>query len=427
MNRARIIPRFGIPFTAGDFFTGLAQLFGDRVPDPAGFQSPVPDGKRFWTGSGRQALWLLLKGLNLKPGSRIAVPLYTDLAVLKAIRDADYQPMFVDVDLGRLTMDPESLDMVRDRVSAVVAVHFFGHVAPLAEILEIASGLPLVEDTVHAPLSMYRGKLTGSFGVGCFYSFGSTKAITAGGGGMAIAADPDLASRVDDRTKELVPTQFSEQARNLFGQAAKTAVFSKPLYTFVGQPLRPRAERHQFLEPELDAKMIQPGQAAIALRQAPAFAARAEAYRANSLRLLSRLTEAEDVVLPWEPPETRYSYHLFPVVMRDATERDAVAQNMLTYGIDTSRIYFDIVEHARTLGYAGGCPQAEAAASRVLTLPNYAGLAENEIDRVAGVFLQALNSVRAGAASRKVVRLVPGDPKRRLEKAAANVLPPTAM
>ena len=135
--------------------------------------------------------------------------------------------------------------------------------------------------------------------------------------------------------------------------------------------------------------------AATARRQASRLPVRVEQQRANSLRLLSHLSRAEDVVLPHERPGARYNYHLFPVLLRDRHERDAVRAAMWKQFVDTSTIYSDAIERCTRFGYQGGCPVSESVSTRLITLPNYAALAPAEIDTVAEVFLSSLKACRS--------------------------------
>ena len=125
--RFHAIPRFGLPYTTADFAAALLALFR-RTPPPEGF-GLLGDSPKFWTRSGRQALRLLLAALDLKPGSGVALPLFTDPSLVDAILAAGHRPVFIDVDPQFLTMDPKSLDAARGTFSAVVAVHLFGHLA----------------------------------------------------------------------------------------------------------------------------------------------------------------------------------------------------------------------------------------------------------------------------------------------------------
>jgi len=62
--------------------------------------------------------------------------------------------------------------------------------------------------------------------------------------------------------------------------------------------------------------------------------------------------------------------------------------------VDTSMIYSEVVKEARRFGYLGECPVAESVADRLITLPNHAALAGQDIDTVAQVFLSSLRAYR---------------------------------
>ena len=394
MLKVNAIPRFALPYGPGDFLAAAAALFRSRAPWPDAFAKILGKGEKFWTSSGRQALWLALKGLDLEPGSGVAVPLFNDLSVSTAVVRAGYRPIFIDLTERTLTMDPGSLAAARGQFSAVVAVHLFGQVADLIRIRQAAGPVPFIEDTVHAPLSRLDGHEVGEFGVASFHSFASTKYWTAGGGGLLVVHDPEVARRVAQEVQLLERQSPADEWRNLLLQVAKSVAFRRPVYGILGLPVRSWAEKRAILEPVLSLKQIQRPQAAGALRQAFRFRERVARQRDNSLYLLSLLRDAEGVVLPWEWPGAVYNYHIFPVLMADEREREAVSASMLAQGVDTSRLYSDSIGHSRGLGYQGGCPVAESVAERLLTLPNYASLSRTDIERVARAFLQALRQSR---------------------------------
>jgi dTDP-4-amino-4,6-dideoxygalactose transaminase len=314
--------------------------------------------------------------------------------VSTAVVRAGCRPIFIDITEQTLTMDPSSLAAARGQFSAVVAVHLFGQVADLKRIREAAGPLPLIDDTVHAPLSRLDGQEVGEFGVASFHSFASTKYWTAGGGGLLVVHDPEVARRVAKEVQLLKRQSLIDEWKNLLEQVVKAFLFHRPIYGILGIPIRSWAEKRAFLEPVLSRKQIQRPHAAVALRQALRFRERVARQRENSLYLLSLLQAARGIVLPWEWPGAAYNYHLFPVLMADIRERDAVAATMLTQGIDTSHLYSDSIDHSRKLGYQGGCPVAESVAARLMTLPNYASLSRTDIERVARAFLQALRHCR---------------------------------
>jgi dTDP-4-amino-4,6-dideoxygalactose transaminase len=390
--RLHAIPRFGLPYTCGDFAAGLLALF--RATPPPDTFSLLGDSPKFWTRSGRQALRLLLTALDLEPGSGVALPLFTDPSLVGAIVAAGHRPVFIDIDPQFLTMDPKALDAASGTFSAVVIVHLFGHLADLPALLAAAGNAAVIEDAAHAPLSYLHNRMAGRLGLASFYSFASTKYWPAGGGGLAVVHNTTVARKLAGLVQSLSPPSHVEEFRNLILQGAKSAVFRRGLYGVIGKPLRRWAEQWALLEPCLDLSAIQRSYAAVARRQAMRFAQRVEMQRKNSLRLLSCLAAAKDVVLPEERRGARYNYHMFPVLLRDHQERAAVAAAMWERFVDTSTIYCGVVDECRRFGYRGGCPVAESVADRLITLPNHAALTTHDIDTVAQVFLASLEDWR---------------------------------
>jgi dTDP-4-amino-4,6-dideoxygalactose transaminase len=392
ISRWNSIPRFALPYSPADFIAALLAIFwGGPQPETFGMLGQSP---KFWTRSGRQALRLVLSALDLKPGSGIAVPLFTDPSLATAIVAAGHRPVFIDIDEQFLTVDPKSLEDARGTYSALVVVHLFGQMADMPALLSAAGDVPVIEDVAHAPLSSLDGRMAGQFGIASFYSFASTKYWPAGGGGLVVVNDEMLARRVARATQSLATPSRIDELGNLLLQGAKTVIFSRWFYGLFGKPLRRWAENWALLEPSLDLQAIRRSHAAVANRQAPRFASRVSLQRINSLRLLSWLAAAEDVVLPKERPKAQYNYHLFPVLLRDRKERAALMASMWSRFVDTSMIYCNVINQCRRFGYRGGCPVAESVAERLITLPNHAALTKQDIDTVAQVFISSLSRYR---------------------------------
>lgn len=144
------------------------------------------------TISGTAALHLACLDLGLGPGDEVLVPAMTFVASANAVRYVGATPIFVDVEPGTFTIDPDkAASCVSPRTRAIMPVHLYGHPADMDAITAIAAdhNLAVIEDATEALGSLYHGKLCGTFGdFGCF-SFNGNKVITAGGGGMVLARD----------------------------------------------------------------------------------------------------------------------------------------------------------------------------------------------------------------------------------------------
>ena len=164
-----------------------------------------------------------------------------------------------------------------------------------------------------------------------------------------------------------------------------------------GNRARMSTEDRGYLLAKVDTRGIAGSSAAAVRRLAAGTGERMGKQRENSLKLLARLRDAEDVILPRESLDARYGYSLFPVLTASEDERDTVMRVMFDLGVDTSKIHYNSAECAARHGYAGGCPVSENVARRILTLPNFATLDNFALERVALAFLAGLKRHRATA------------------------------
>jgi perosamine synthetase len=397
-----LIPRFTLPYGMGALASASIHALSGRVPSPREMATLVGDRELVWTGSGRQALSLMLAAMKLGANARIGIPLFSSSAVTAAVKAAGCEPVYLDIDPRTLTLDPAQVARVRSRVSAFVAVHLFGHAADMPRILDAASGVPVIEDTAQALSSYWRGKLAGTYGVGSFYSFASSKAIPAGGGGLAALNDPQLGERVRTLAAQLIPATRKASLRAAGMQYAKAQLFSRPLYGTLGNRLRASSEDTGFLLAKVDARAIAPSSAAAVLTLARTHSERAARQRAHSLHLIGALSSTPGILLPVEPRGARYGYSSFAVVAATPEERNEIRQIMLHLGIDTSALHHNSIETAAANGYRGGCPVSERVAERILMLPNSANLTAKDLDRVVSAFHTALERSRAAGRIRKL-------------------------
>src|SRR5919205_882602 len=146
--------------------------------------------------NGTDALVLALRALGVGPGDEVVVPSFTFYASAEAIPPTGATPVFCDVDPETFLATPQTVAAVlTPRTKAVVLVHLFGNVAPVAEVE--ALGVPVLEDAAQATGSRGAGGLTGALGTIATFSFYPSKNLGALGDGGAVATrHADLAERV---------------------------------------------------------------------------------------------------------------------------------------------------------------------------------------------------------------------------------------
>ena len=170
-------------------------------PEVSGFEREFADylgtGHAIGVANGTDALTLALRALGVGPGDEVVVPSFTFYASAEAVPPTGARPVFCDVDPESFCVTPETVRAaLTPRTKAVIVVHLFGNVAPVAEIE--ALGVPVVEDAAQAAGSIAAdGRHAGALGTIATFSFFPSKNLGAfGDGGAVTTSDDALAERV---------------------------------------------------------------------------------------------------------------------------------------------------------------------------------------------------------------------------------------
>ncbi len=146
--------------------------------------------------NGTDALTIALRALDVGPGDDVIVPSFTFYASAEAIPPTGARPVFCDVDPDTFCVTPETVRAaLTPNTKAVIVVHLFGNVAPVAEIE--ALGVPVIEDAAQALGSLSDDGRPGSIGSLATFSFFPSKNLGCfGDGGAITTSDTELAQRV---------------------------------------------------------------------------------------------------------------------------------------------------------------------------------------------------------------------------------------
>lgn len=151
------------------------------------------------------ALHLALEAIGIREGDRVMTSPMTFASTAEVIRYFGAEPVFVDVEPDTLNIDHEKLKRKTEELSArglapkaVMPVHYAGHPAEMDGIMQVAEkyGMRVIEDAAHAFPAKYRGRAVGAIGDITCFSFYATKNITTGEGGMAVTGNPQWAERM---------------------------------------------------------------------------------------------------------------------------------------------------------------------------------------------------------------------------------------
>ncbi len=172
---------------------------GARVKEfESKFSETVGSGHAVAVGSGTAALHIGLLAAGIGPGDEVIVPSFTFAASANSVRMVGADPVFVDVHPDDFTIHAENIEpAITDRTRGVMPVHLYGQMAPMAEIMELASqhDIDVIEDAAQAHLATTDGLHAGNVGRFGAFSFYPTKNMTTGEGGMITTNDDGLADR----------------------------------------------------------------------------------------------------------------------------------------------------------------------------------------------------------------------------------------
>ena len=145
--------------------------------------------------NGTEAITIALRAMGVGPGDEVVVPSFTFYASAEAIPPTGATPVFCDVDPDTYCVTAETVRAaLTPRTKAVIAVHLFGNVAPVAEIE--ALGVPVLEDAAQAAGSICTTGRPGALGTAATFSFFPSKNLGCfGDGGIITTSDEQIAER----------------------------------------------------------------------------------------------------------------------------------------------------------------------------------------------------------------------------------------
>jgi dTDP-4-amino-4,6-dideoxygalactose transaminase len=146
--------------------------------------------------NGTDALTIALRAAGVGPGDEVVMPSFTFYATAEAALAIGARPAFCDIDPETFCVTPETVRAaLTPRTKAIVPVHLFGNVAPVAELREL--GVPVIEDAAQAAGAELGGTKAGALGDAATFSFFPSKNLPCLGDGGAITThDPDVAQLV---------------------------------------------------------------------------------------------------------------------------------------------------------------------------------------------------------------------------------------
>ncbi len=309
--------------------------------------------------NGHLALENAIMALNLPRGGEVITTPFTFASTTHAIVRNGLVPVFCDIRPDDYTIDTFKLEsLVTDRTVAIVPVHVYGNICDVDEIDRIAKkyGLRVVYDAAHAFGVRYRGVSAACFGDASMFSFHATKVFNTIEGGCVCYRDDTWVQLLNDQKN--------------FGIHGPESV------AYVGG----NAKMNEF-------------QAAMGICNMRRLDGEIAKRRKVAERYRERLGEMEGIRLPAVQEHVESNYAYFPVVFDGYKyTRNEVFNLLEEQGIGARKYFYPLTNSFECYkGYptagAENTPVAQHIALRVLTLPFYADLALEDVDRICDVIL----------------------------------------
>lgn len=313
----------------------------------------------FLTTSCTHALEMTALLAGLEEGDEVIVPSFAFVTTANAYAMRGARPVFVDVRPDTLNLDETKIaERLTPRTKAIVALHYAGVACEMDAIGALARehGLVLIEDNAHGLFGSYRGKKLGTFGALATQSFHETKNLTCGEGGALLVNDPALVTRA-----EILREKGTDRSRFFRGEVDKYS------WVDLGSSWLPSEILAAFLYAQLEGRdEIQRRRAALWHRYAEGLADWAGEH---------------GVQLPQVPAHCEQPYHMFHFLMPSLDARTRLLTGLKEKGILAVFHYqpLHLSAFGRRLGGApGDCPVAEDITDRLVRLPLFHGLSEDD-------------------------------------------------
>ncbi|MCD6109004.1 MAG: DegT/DnrJ/EryC1/StrS family aminotransferase [Thermoplasmata archaeon] len=335
-------------------------------PEIKKFEEMVAEyvGKKYAVAfnSGTSALHAILLAYGIGEGDEVIVPSFTFVSTANAPLFVGAKPVFAEIEDETYGLDSEDVkERITKKTKVIMPIHYGGspckNIKELSEIAE-DNKILLIEDAAESLGAKIGNEMVGSFGDAAMFSFCQNKVITTGEGGIIVTDSEEIYEKL-----KLICSHGRSETANYFTSSGQVD------YITLG---------YNFRMPTMTASL--------GISQMKKINKVAEMRRKNAAYYTSLLKNI-DGVKPPVPPDNFYHVYQMYTIKVEKNLRDKLKEYLLNRGVFT-KIYFDPVHltkfYREKFGYKeGDLPITEEISKKVLTLPMYPALKEEEMDYVA--------------------------------------------
>ncbi len=358
----------------GDYLTTgpYVKEFEEKVAEYVGAKYAVA------VSNGTAALHMACFAAGIKEGDEVIVSPMTFAASANAVLYCGGTPVFADIDPLTYNIDPSKIEeKISDRTKAIIPVDFTGQSVDMDRIKEIANkyDLIIIEDAAHALGSEYKGKKVGSQADMVEFSFHPVKPITTGEGGIVTTNNEQFYKKM-----MLFRTHGITRDNKLLNEN------HGPWYY-----------EQQFLGYNYRLSDLQSALGISQMNKIEKFIKR----RREIVKIYNEaFCDVKEIVTPFEPDFSNSGWHIYVIQVKTdllTVDRDKIFEALQAENIGVNVHYIPVYWHPyyRKLGYEKGiCPNAEELYKRMITLPLFPGMSDEDVQNVIDAVKKVINYYR---------------------------------
>lgn len=311
---------------------------------------------------------------ELKEEDEIILPSYTFVSTANAFLLRNVKLIFAEIDPKTMNISLEDVkNKITSKTKVICPVHYAGTSCDMDELIRIASknNIKIVEDAAQAVGSFYKGKPLGTFGdYGC-YSFHETKNYAMGEGGALIVKGEDNFLKA-----EMVREKGTDRSLFLKGMVDK--------YTW-------REMGSSYLPAELPVALLY----SQLMKYDEIMTKRMYVWNTYHA-LFEELEKQGKIIRPFIPEYNEHNAHMYYLILPNMELRDKFIQKMKEHDIQTVFHYIPLhlSPMGQKMGYKeGDLPKTEEYAGRLVRLPMYAGMTQEELDKITDITIKVVNEL----------------------------------
>ena len=362
----------------------------------ADFRSYVGASSALAVNSCTAGLHLALAAMNIGPGDEVITTPLTFCSTVNVILHSGATPILADVGPDG-NIDPAAVaERITERTRAIVPVHLAGLPVDMNRIWELAKRhrLHVIEDCAHAVGAHYKGWQVGGgnpdlgfYSDAAAFSFYATKNLTTGEGGMVTTHDEQIAHRL----KVLCLHGISKDAWNRYSDKGNWY--------------------YEVLEPGFKYNLSDI-QSAIGIHQLKKLEGFIEKRTQYAKMYNDLLAGVEEVEAPPDRSDSRHAWHLYMLRLnleKLSISRDEFIDLLREKGVGTSVHFIPIPLHPFFKDHAhrdvNQCPRAMSLYHRLVSLPLYPGMTEEQVVHTAEAVKDLAHKFRAPRTTLEQVRV----------------------